>query len=231
MNDKKHNSHCNTCTQGWANFQNLTDEELEEVNKHRYEASYNAGEVIFKQGTPSSDIIFLVNGLVKMYIEGYDGKEIIIGLSGPSRMIAGPGTFVDNRHHYSVMALQKTQVCFIKTSILEDMIMSNNKFARGFLEDISNKSLRTFYKMISITQKKMHGRLAEGILYLSNEVFKNDKFEILLSRKELGDLTAMTKESVVRILKEFIEERVIHADCNSIEIIDKEKLERISQNG
>jgi len=99
------------------------------------------------------------------------------------------------------------------------------------LEDISEKSLRTFYKMMSLVQKKMPGRMAEGLLTLADEIFESDEFSPILNRQELGEFTGMAKENVVRILKEFSNEGIIYTNGATISIKDKEKLKLISANG
>jgi CRP/FNR family transcriptional regulator len=85
--------------------------------------------------------------------------------------------------------------------------------------------------MVSISQKKMPGRLAETLLYFSNDIFNSDEYEMILSRQELGEMTNMAKECVVRILKDFEESNVIYSDSSKIKILDKEKLKQISLKG
>ena len=85
--------------------------------------------------------------------------------------------------------------------------------------------------MVNLSQKKMHGRLAETLLYFSDVVFKNDEYEMILSRQELGEMTNMAKECVVRILKELEDSGVIYSDSSRIKILDREKLIQISEKG
>jgi CRP-like cAMP-binding protein len=55
--------------------------------------------------------------------------------------------------------------------------------------------------------------------------------EICTSLQELGEMTNMAKESVVRILKELKESGVIYSDASKIKILDKDKLIFISNRG
>lgn len=222
---------CKNCPFRWKFFDTLTDEQLEQIDQHRFEARFKAGETIFKQGSPTSNAIFLIQGYGKVYMEGYGGKDIILGIAKPTGMIAGPGTYVDNRHHYSFAALTDTIACFVDMSIMKKLFHENSQFAEGFMQDVSKKSLDTFYKIAGLSQKKMHGRLAEGLLYLADNIFSNDSFPCILSRQELGDLTGMTKESVVRILKEFHDDNIIKQNGETIKIIDRPKLEKINISG
>ena len=54
---------------------------------------------------------------------------------------------------------------------------------------------------------------------------------MLLSRQELGELTNMAKESVVRILGELEHEKIIQATPRSVKILDRDKLRIISEKG
>jgi CRP-like cAMP-binding protein len=220
-----------SCTTGWKNFSHLSKEELETVNQNRYEAVYKPGEIIVKQNSPASYALFLYSGLAKVYMEGIDGKNYIMSLAKPGRMLMGPGAYVDARQTYSVSALTQVNVCFINFSVFRQLVKTNGDFAESMLEDISRKSLRTHIRMVNLAQKKMPGRLAETIIYLADEIFMNDSFDMILSRQELGEMTNMAKESVVRIIREFEESGVVESSASMMKILDKQKLIVISEKG
>lgn len=67
---------CANCARCWNNFRNLTEEELELINKNRYEATFKPSEIIIKQSSPASNAIFIISGLAKVYMEGYSGKNL-----------------------------------------------------------------------------------------------------------------------------------------------------------
>jgi CRP/FNR family transcriptional regulator len=201
------------------------------VNDNRYEATFRPGETILKQGSPTSNALFIAEGMAKTYIEGLNGKNFILSIALPGRLILGPGAFVDSRQSYSVSAISNVQACFINFDIFKQLVRVNGAFAESLLEDISAKSLVSLNRMVNLSQKKMHGRLAEGLLYFADVVFKSDEYEMILSRQELGEMTNMAKECVVRILKELEESNVIYSDSSRVKILDREKLIRISEKG
>ena len=224
-------SSCETCARRWKNFQYLTQEELNLVNDNRYEATFKPGEIIIKQGSPTSNALFMASGMAKTYIEGQNGKNFILSIALPGRLILGPGAYVDSRHTYTVAAITTVQACFINFEIFKQIVRVNGVFAESLLEDISAKSLGSLTRMVNLSQKKMHGRLAETLLYFSDVVFKSDEYEMILSRQELGEMTNMAKECVVRILKELEDSGVIYSDSSKIKILDREKLIQISLKG
>jgi CRP-like cAMP-binding protein len=224
-------SSCETCTRKWKNFQHLTKEELNLVNENRYEATFKPGEIIMKQGSPTSNALFLASGMAKTYIEGINGKNFIMSIVLPGRLILGPGAYVNSRQTYTVAAISTVQACFINFDIFKQLVRVNGAFAEGLLEDISAKSLVSLNRMVNLSQKKMHGRLADALLYFSDVVFKSDEYEMILSRQEVGEMTNMAKECVVRILKELENSGVIYSDSSKIKILDKKKLIQISAKG
>jgi CRP/FNR family transcriptional regulator, polysaccharide utilization system transcription regulator len=224
-------SSCETCTRRWKNFQHLTIEELRLVNDNRYEAVFKPGEIIIKQGSPTSNALFLASGMAKTYIEGLSGKNFIISIVQPGRLIMGPGGYVNSRHTYTVAAITTVQACFINFEIFKQLVRVNGAFAEGLLEDISEKSLASLNRMVNLSQKKMHGRLADALLYFSDVIFNNDEYEMVLSRQELGEMTNMAKECVVRILKELENSGVIYSDSAKIKILNRQKLIQISLKG
>jgi CRP-like cAMP-binding protein len=231
MSEKNTIDNCENCPVQWKSFQHLTKEELHLVNENRYEATFKQGEIIIKQGSPASNALFLASGMAKNYYEGINGKNFIMGVLLPGRLIMGPGAYVDSRYTYSVSALTQLQACFISFDIFRHLVRINGDFAESFLQDISIKALHSHIRMVNLAQKKMPGRLAEALLYFSDEIFKADEYEMILSRQELGEMTNMVKESVVRIIREMEESGVISAKSSLIKIFDKEKLRQISEKG
>jgi CRP/FNR family transcriptional regulator, polysaccharide utilization system transcription regulator len=231
MSDSNIIDSCANCTWGWKNFQKLTKKELQYVNENRYEAAFKPGEILIKQGTPTSSALFLSKGLAKIYIEGINGKNFIMSIAKPGRIIIGPGAYVDSRHTYSVSAITTIHACFISFDVFRHLVRTNGTFAESMIEDISLKSLRTHSRMVNLTQKKMPGRLAETLLYFADEIFNTNEYNMILSRQELGEMTNMAKESVVRILKEFEARGIINSSSSKITILDKEKLKIISERG
>lgn len=222
---------CVNCAGNWENFRLLKNEELQIVENNRYEAAFRPGEIMIKQGSPATHALFIANGMGKTYIEGSNGKNFMMGIALPGRMILSPGAYTTSRHTFTVAAINKVKACFISFDILKQVIRSNGIFAESLLNDMSQKSLATHRRMVNQSQKRMSGRLAEILLYFADDVFHNDEYEMILSRQELGELAGMAKECVVRILKEFEESGVVNSNASNLKILDRQKLTLISEKG
>ena len=230
MAKKLESQNCEECYCKKNVFTKLTDAELDMIHLDRFQVAYNAGEIIFKQGSPSTYLMCLTSGLVKSYIEG-SGKNLILSITKPIEYIIAPGLYSDNRHHFSVSALVDSTACLIDVNIFKKLIRQNTDLAEEFMQRLSNQLIENFDHTVGLTQKQMHGRIADSLLYFSEKIFGSSSFEMILTRQELADFSGMSTESAIRILKEFKDEGIIEVKKNSVTILNQERLKKIQETG
>lgn len=212
-------------------FNFLSDEELNLLENNRSDVMYNPGEIIFKQGSASTHVVLFISGLAKIYLEGYNKKNLIVRLVKPNEFIASPGLSTANQHFYSICAVERSSVSFIETSVFRQLFKNNHAFGENLMRGIHSNYAKTLQKLINLNQKHRLGRISEALLYLSEEIYESEAFELTLSKKELADMTGMSSESSFRILKELNEEGKISIDKKKIAILDKKYLQQMSEVG
>ncbi|MCU0362450.1 MAG: Crp/Fnr family transcriptional regulator [Bacteroidales bacterium] len=222
---------CETCTAGWKNFRHISREEMKVLNSNRYEATFKPGEIMIKQGSPASVVLFMSTGLAKSYVEGLNGKNFILRIEKPGNLIMGPGSYANSRFTHSVSAITTVHACFVSSDAFRKFTVENPSFAEGLVDTCGEAAVKMQARMVNLAQKRMSGRLADVLLYFADEIFHSDEYEMILSRQELGEMTSMAKECVVRLLKEFEESGVINSDVSGIKILDRERLVKISEQG
>ena len=228
---KKSVINCVDCELKSQLFCFLSPKELELVDANKIHIHFKAGETIKKQGTRMSHVLSVNRGLAKLYLEGIDGRSAILRIVKPTNFIGGPGIYFDQMHHFSITALLDTSVCFIDLQVFKNILRINQVFAEEFLKDFSRDVIKVYNRLIYLTQKQMPGRIADSLIYLHDEIFMKSKFPMLLSRADLSDLSAMSKESAVKVLRDFQKEGIIHISHQEIEILEIESLRKISQIG
>ena len=88
-----------------------------------------------------------------------------------------------------------------------------------------------YNRLIHLTQKQMPGRMADALIYLKDDIFKQLKYPMILSRADLAELSSMSKESAVKILRDFQKDGLIRISDHEIEILDYDTLLKISRIG
>lgn len=220
---------CVECMFHSKSFKFLSQDELEIVDKHRFEVKYKPGEGIFKQGTASTHVVSFNSGLAKIYLEGYNNKQLIIRLIKPGEFIASPGLVSNNLHYYSISAIEPSTVCFIETDVIKSIFKRNHVFGEMLMRDIHSYYSKTLQKLINLNQKHRLGRIAEALIYLSEDIYESDIFSLTITKKELADMAGISTESSFRILRELHDEGNIKIDKKRIEILKKDKLVQMSE--
>jgi CRP/FNR family transcriptional regulator len=178
-----------------------------------------------------SHVLSVTSGLAKIYLEGIDRRNAIIRIVKPTNFVGGPGIYLDQMHHYSVTALTETSVCFIDVNVLKEIIDSNKIFAHEMMKDFSRNILAVYNRLLYLTQKQMPGRMADTLLYLFDEIFESDQFDMCLSKQDISELSGMSKDSAVKVLREFQKEKIINSTERELVLLDREALTRISRTG
>lgn len=208
----------------------LSKEELETINTNRIEVAFRKGEIIYKQGTPLTHIVIVHTGFGKIYIENNNGKNLILAYTNKSHLNGGIGVFLDQRHHSSLMAVTDCNACFVEINAFKEVFQSNTVFMEAYLKEHSKMVQHVYNQFSLLTQKNMEGRIAESILYLKEQIFVNGS-DVKLPKQDFADLTAMTKESAIRVIKQFKDDGLIEVDNSTIKVLDKKSLELIALHG
>lgn len=224
-------ANCLLCMQRSDIFRELNDNELHSVNRCRVSIKYHQGEILFKQGSPCHDFVCITSGLVKLYLESENEKRIIIGFAKPVDYIFVPGAFTDKRHHFTAVACDETTACLVGADVFQQIIEKNSSFSSAFLNKISEQAIRMFDQLSSLTHKQMPGRIADVLLCLSQKIYNANPFVTSLSRQDIADMSGMTKESAIRIMKTFKDDNLIRTEGDLIELLNIPMLETISRNG
>lgn len=221
---------CQHCFKKSSLFKLLNTSEIDSLNNARMEVFFKKGEIIYKQGTPLTHIVIIHDGLGKIYIEGSKGRNLILNYTKKYDLNGGVGVFIDLRHHSSLMAVTDCGACFIEVSAFKTVMRNNATFMEAYIKDYSERVLHTYQQFSVLTQKNMEGRMAESILFLNAQVFRSGVIKDV-SKQDLAELTAMTKESAIRVLKEFKDDGLVEIVGQKINILDLKALEQVARHG
>lgn len=221
---------CKSCQFQNLVFENLKDVELESLCLTKKTVSFKKGEFICKEGDPINDFHYLKSGLVKLY-RTRNNKDHIITIAKPFDFVSLLTVFSDENYHYSVTALEDSEVCIIELSEVRRVIQENGSFALGIIKKMSHSSDNIIKSTTDLGSKNMRGRIAYILLYFANEVYKKDSFDLPVSRREIAELIEMTTENVIRVLSEFRKDKLLSIDGKNINILNKKMLESLSNFG
>ena len=231
MDDILRYTACTTSSDYCRCFDKLTEEEKKYLEKHSVAIKYKKGEIICKQGSFVSQVMYVAKGLAKVFLD--NGSNSLVLKIIPEGNLLGLASVSQeyNTYQYSAMAYIESEIKQIDINVFRELLNANPEFAREVIDILSANSVQIYGRFFCLTHKQAFGRLADIILCLSERIFKTKEFELPLSRKDLAELSGMSSETVIRILKKFNEEGLISINGKTFIVHDYERLQQISDKG
>ncbi len=215
-------------------FPVLTADELTFLSQHNACLQVKKNEIIYKEGERPTGLICLSEGKVKVYKEGFGGREQIVRLAKPVGFIGYRALFAEENYMASAMAIENSVICVIEKDAFFEVMRQNPNLSMQIIKSLATELGYSNSRCVTLTQKHVRGRLAESLLVLLDTYgFEEDGKTIsaYLSREDLASLSNMTNSNAIRTLRQFEQEQVIAIEGRKIKILNLNKLERISDLG
>jgi len=194
------------------------------------QAQFSKREKICRQGENVTHAIYLVEGTAKLFIEGINGHNIILYLMKPPAYIGLLSFFESIHYTYSVTSIEDSRVCMVDLDFLKQLYLENHEVLLRLNKAFGRSVALIMNKIICLNQKNIRGRIAESLLYLA-QFYGADNYHLSITRKELGEMSAISEENTVRLLTELRQEGIINIQGKDLSIVDKILLRKISELG
>ena len=224
-------NNCQECIQRSTCFNILIPEELEFINQYKEQIIYQKGETICKQGAFANYVMYVADGLVKTYLETVNNKIINLRIIKDTEFIGFSSLCGRKKYNYSSVALKKSRVCLLDNESFRQLLLKNGLFSIEIMRLYCRNEEHIYNRMKTIGYKYMLGRLADALLYLCNEEFKDHNIFDYIQRKDIADFACISVESTVKLLMDLSENGIIRLSGRNIEILDKNGLQNFSNKG
>ena len=221
---------CETCQNRCDIYETITMTGRSFSAAKTIQAQFRKHEKICRQGDNVTHAIYLVRGTAKLFIEGINGHNIILYLMKPPAYIGLLSFFESIRYTYSVAALEDSTACMVDLDYLKSLYLENHDILLKLNKAFGKSVALIMNKLICLNQKNTRGRIAESLLYLSG-FYGTNRFSLQVTRRELGEMSAISEENTVRLLTEMRKEGIISLEGRHLVINDKKLLKKISELG
>jgi len=212
-------------------FNYLTEQEKLKLSSGITRMTFKRQDVLFKQNMPSDHIIYILSGLIKIYSGGRGDRVVCIKLAGPGDFAALSSAFSSDVYSNSSSAIEETLALMIRKGALRDIMKQNGELSSSLIKIMGKEILDVSGKLVSFSMKQLPGRVADLLKYFSEEVFNSNEFKVSLTRQEMAELIGTTKESLIRTLNEFKNDKIIDLDGKNIKIVSVDLINVLSELG
>lgn len=231
---KSNTENCRNCPV-WKQslFSSLSDEALDDLSQFKVSETHKKGEHFFEKGETADYIRCLRSGSAKVSLSPAISKsQSIVRIAGPGEVLGYRCVFSSSTFRGTTTALSESVSCRISTSTIIRLIEIDSKFSLEILRRMGLEIARAEQHLQSFCQKSVRERLAEALLILKDkfgeETPQGWRISIQMTRTDLSNWIGAAKETIIRCLKDFTDERLIKKKNRSLYLKDLSALTEIS---
>ncbi|MEO6175176.1 MAG: Crp/Fnr family transcriptional regulator [Flavobacterium circumlabens] len=165
---------------------------------------YEKTATVFEEGKLPTHYYQIVSGEIKMNNYNDDGREFIQGIFYKEQSFGEPPLFLNQKYPASAVAVEESQILCLPKSNFMKLLEENPAISIKIIENLAQ---RLYYKSVMAAEISTHEPehrvlklIDHGISYFN---FKKDAdgFLINFTRQQIGDLTGLRVETVIRAIK------------------------------
>lgn len=190
--------------------------------------TFKKGAVLFLQGQPSSSLYSLTEGMAKICTHTPDGREQIVGLSGPSNLLIGLQSIGDERHAYTAVAVTAVTACEISDRAVLDGAQDRGDVAMRLVAALNAQLAHSRALVEVMGHKFAAAKIASFILLMTPKSGHGVCcYGLPFSRMDMASLLGLTEETVCRLMASMKRTGAITAPRGRIEVGDWNQLQTI----
>lgn len=204
-------------------FDFLTAEEAKLVKGRLARKEYSQGEYIFKEKSFSRGVYIVRKGKVKIFQMNNEGKQSIVYIYKKGDYFGYRPILANEPHPVSAVAMDSTVVSFISRELFLTLLDKSATLANELLLTLSKEFSVWINKMTIFSQYGVKERVALSLLIL-NKVYQRDgdkskSVAISINRDDFAGFVGTAKETLVRMLRIFKDEKIIMSKGTKIIIL------------
>lgn len=202
-------------------FKSLCSNEAAELEHVKKCSHFKKNQEVFTEGSYPKGVFGIKSGKIKVFSTGETGKEQIIRIAKEGDVVGFRAMFSEEPYKLSAKTLEETDICFIKIVDFMEHLRNEPTLLQAVLKELSKESGDRAAFIKTMAQKNVRRRLSVILLVL-DDVYSNHL--INLSREDLANFVGTSTETIIRLLKEFKEEKLVDIQGRIIHLIDIEGL-------
>lgn len=184
---------------------------------------------IFCEGNYPNALYYIRKGKVKTYKMNSEGREYIIALHGEGDFIGYLDLLENNNHSESAATLEETELVTIQRQDFFTLLYRNQDIAHKFIKLLSKNLAQKEEQLLKLAYDSVRKRVAETLVALHERFSTQSEAPVFIqmSREDLSSMIGASKETVIRTLSDFKNEKLIDITSTGISILNLTKLQKM----
>ena len=211
-------------------FRHLPSSKIDEILCTSEQYTYQRNKLIYQQGSNISGSYFVLHGIIKISKTGFDGKEQIIRFARPGDIIAFRSLFRNEPACTSAKVHEESTLLYIPGKFLIHLVKTDGTFALELIQLVCQELGEANEYITDIAQKTVRERLAEVLLLIEKKFGLDSQgfINLSLTREEMANIVGTATESIIRLLSEFKDDKLIDSSGRKIKIMNRPFLQKLA---
>jgi len=206
----------------------LTEDEIEIVEKSCRWKTYGPGEQIIDQHSESQDIYFVVNGRVRVVNYSLSGREITFDDLEPGSHFGELAAIDGLPRSASVMVLSETRISSLPAEQFKNIILQHPKIALKLMKHLAHLVRTSTSRIMDLSTLGANNRIHADLLRLARKVTEDDMTATITPipvHSDVASRVSTTRETVARVMNDLARKDILVRQKTSLLIKDLERLE------
>ena len=211
-------------------FADLDDTELDKIAKLGTRKKYKKGNIIVLEQEMGAALFVIITGKVKVVRTDEEGREVILSIFGPGEFFGEMSLLDGLARSATVVATAKSELFMIHRREFLDLLNEFPAVAISLLAELTMRLRKADAQIKSLSLKDAAGRVANVLLILADDVgvFKKGKvvIEDLPLQQDMANMAGTSRETVSRMIHQFIEKGHVSLEGNKLTINNYEEFRK-----
>jgi CRP/FNR family transcriptional regulator, anaerobic regulatory protein len=186
---------------------------------------------LYRVNSPFTTLYAIRLGHFKTFQINSNGSQQITGFQMAGELL-GMDAIGTGQHQCEAIALEDSEVCEIPFGQLEELFQDMPQLLRQFHRIMSKEISREQGVMLSLNSMSAQQKLAAFLINLSSRYaargYSASRFQLRMTREEIGNYLGLAIESVSRLLTNFKKTGLIDVQHRELELLDMPALRSIA---
>ncbi len=206
-------------------FQDLSQEELKELERSISMVSCPAGRVFYVPGETGEVLFLLKKGRVQLYRLSPDGRKLTVKILEPMTFFGEMGILGQGMHDTFAEAMDDCLICVMSRRDVQHLLLSKPTVAMRICEEMAARLMERERQLEEVVFKGVLPRLAGLLLRLAGESDQVSGY----SHQELGEMLGVYRETVTHALDQLKAMGLVEIHRKRIKLLHRDKLAEIAK--
>jgi CRP-like cAMP-binding protein len=216
-------------------FQNVAPEVMEQMIRRAPRRSLKKGELLFNLGDSSDALYVVVSGRIRVWTVSAAGVEVTLNVLIAGSILGEIGMLDGGVRTGAASAMAPSELVSISRKTFFDALDRDSQLAHNVIGLLCRRLRWTTARVEDAVLRPAPQRLARILGHLvqdhSRQTPRGREITIKLTQGELAQWTAMSRESLNKLLNRWIDDGVVSQEKGVLTICKPDLLEELAESG